>query len=331
MVASSKKNEYFKGYIIVFWEFCNWGFFQLMDTLSAVTFLKRGSSTSVTLTRWFFVVGSRLCTAGATNILQRLPPRCQQQIVVTIKNVSRQGQNASGGQNHPSWEPLFYSNMESFGTLMSVVLCHWLAFHIFIYQAASEDHTVDTNKYHWPKWIKPSQQCMSFLKFFKVETTTRFPMWTSSAKENKPTNQRQNWLQERKCRMDIIANNPIWETSLKIIYVPFSCIHFPPEALKLCINVCKLCFLHGYKLWDPIYLYWEVKTEAIINKRYTKIMVLYPYYLGQIFVKNLNWSSLKWVRPYIPFHNSVIEKKKVLKEGRNRRGKITMTIWSWAD
>lgn len=134
----------------------------------------------------------------------------------------------------------------------------------------------------------------------------------SASRQNRPTNQRRNLAPRKKmCRTELfIKNNPIWGTSLKIIYLPFSYIHFPPGKLYNCISVfVNSCFLHGYKLGDPIYLYWEVKTEAITDPRHTKIMVRYWYGLGQIFVKNINWSSPKWVELYISFPQLLILKK----------------------
>lgn len=69
-----------------------------MDTLSAVTFLKQGSSTSALLDQMILCCGT---LQDATKHSTEIPLRCQQQIVVTVKNVSRHCQMPLEGKIIP--------------------------------------------------------------------------------------------------------------------------------------------------------------------------------------------------------------------------------------
>lgn len=71
--------------------------------------------------------------------------------------------------------------------------------------------------------------------------------------------------------------------------------------------------------YEILFVYTERgKTEAITDQRYTKIMALYWYYFGQIFVRSINWICLNESKLIFSSHNSKFWKN-VLKEEKNHK------------
>lgn len=94
--------------------------------------------------------------------------------------------------------------------------------------------------------LQPSQDCLCFvLNSFKLRQSHVFhvdlPLWAN--RRGRQTTKGILWFQERqRVEQLFIKSNPIWKTSLKIIYLPFSGIHVPWGKSCLCIRVCKLWF-----------------------------------------------------------------------------------------